>query len=382
MTHTFTIEQAHLISLLSSMQPICSKRTTLDATSYILFQAGHKELVLKGTDLEISLQASCPMIESTLDEQQAFLVSGKRLFDLVKELEGPIEFTVTTTQLGMRAHNVEVSLHIKDAQEFPPFPERIENLMQIESPHLLELLNKVAFIIPQNNSNIALNGLLLEINNDGMTMTATDGHCLAHAHTVRYTLGQPQKWLIPRRAIFEIKKLLELCKGETTTAQNTIFLGICNNQLVVSGGSFNFFTRLLAATFPECRAILDTTGFQCATIDKTHLTRALRRSACLLSGQFIATHFDFEKESVRLSMNNTEAGKLQETLSLVEFKGDPLGIKFYAPYVLNGLQAFSDNMVSFYIKSSTKPIVFHNADAQQTITYLVMPVSPSNTRAA
>ena len=52
MVTTFTIDQKRLFSVLSSMQPICTKRTTLDATSSILFQVGHKELILKGTDLE------------------------------------------------------------------------------------------------------------------------------------------------------------------------------------------------------------------------------------------------------------------------------------------------------------------------------------------
>ena len=31
-------------------------------------------------------------------------------------------------------------LNIQDAQNFPPFPERIENLMQLNAPFLLELL--------------------------------------------------------------------------------------------------------------------------------------------------------------------------------------------------------------------------------------------------
>ena len=74
------------MAILSSMQPICTKRTTLDATTSILFQVGHKELVLKSTDFEISLQSSYLLKESDIDEPYSFLVSGRRIFDLVKEL--------------------------------------------------------------------------------------------------------------------------------------------------------------------------------------------------------------------------------------------------------------------------------------------------------
>ena len=93
MAHTFSVEQKSVLSLLASMQPICSKRTTLDATTNILFHIGHKELVLKATDLEISLQVHCPLLTSNVEEEHSFLVHGKRIFDIVKELEGDIRAT-------------------------------------------------------------------------------------------------------------------------------------------------------------------------------------------------------------------------------------------------------------------------------------------------
>ncbi len=90
MEKKFIVDQKSLLTILASMQPICSKRTALDATTSILFAVGHKELVLKSTDLEISLQSSCTLAESDVDENCQFLVSGKRIFEVVKELEGAI----------------------------------------------------------------------------------------------------------------------------------------------------------------------------------------------------------------------------------------------------------------------------------------------------
>ena len=125
MAEKFVVEQKPLLSILSSMQPICSKRTTLDATASILFNVGPKELVLKSTDLEISLQSSYGLKECTLSEAKSFLVSGKRLFDIVKELDNDITFTITKSQLSLKSGAVHLALNIKNAEEFPPFPERI-----------------------------------------------------------------------------------------------------------------------------------------------------------------------------------------------------------------------------------------------------------------
>lgn len=371
MENRFIVEQKPLMAILSSMQPICTKRTTLDATSSILFQVGHKELVLKSTDLEISLQASYLLKESTLESMSAFLVSGKRIFDLVKELEGDIQFSLEGNQLVVRSGSINLALNIKDAEEFPPFPERIENLMHLDASLLLSMLNKVAFVIPQNNTNPALNGLLLELSTNEMIMTATDGHCLAQISSTKYSLEEPRKWLLPRRAIFEVKKILESCQ------EQTIFLGECGNQLVFSGDSFNFFTKLLVDQFPQYNAILNKDGFVVATVDRNHLVKALRRSACLLTGQFIATKFDFAPERVNMSMQNKDVGTLQEAVPLTHYDGATLDIRFYAPYLLSGLQVLPEEKITFYLKSSARPIIFESETAESNFTYLVMPVSPT-----
>jgi len=368
MEKKFLVEQKSLIALLTSMQPICTKRTTVDVTSSILFHVGHRELILKSTDLEISLQANCSLETSYLTEPETFLVSGKRIFDIVKELEGLIECTLERNQLLLRAGSVSLDLNIKDAEEFPPFPERIENLMDLNAILFRTMLESVAFLIPNNNANPALNALLLELSPEHLTMTTTDGHCLAQVKSKRYNSTLTHKWLLPKRAIFELKKILE------TATDTVIFLGICGSRLVFSGEFFNFFTKLISDPFPHYATILEKDSFTVATIDRTQFTKTLRRSVCLLSGQFLATRFGFSPHTLRVSIHNKDIGKLDEELP-THFDADNLDIRFYAPYLLNGLQAFSNEKVTFYIKNSTKPIIFESETDDISMTYLVMPVS-------
>ena len=372
MKQKFTIDKKELMPLLAAMQPICTKRTTLDATSSLLFQIGQRELVLKSTDLEVSLQASCMLEESSFTETVLFLVSGKRIFDLVRELEGVITFELTHNKLELRAQGVNLSLNIKEAQEFPAFPERIENLMSIATKDLTELLESVSFLIPQNNSNPGLNGLFVEVSPEGLTMTTTDGHCLAQARSTSYTLTESKSWLVPRRAIFELKKLLE------NFGDQTIFVGTCSHQLVFSGELFNFFTKLLVTPFPEYRAILDKNTFAPARIDRNQFIKTLRRSTCLLSGQFLATKFTFNPDRLKVSLYNKEVGSLEEELALGDFNAEELEIRFYTPYLLNGLQVLPEDGFRFYLKNGARPIIFESVKDALQVTYLVMPVSPSH----
>jgi DNA polymerase III subunit beta len=370
---SFVVEQKNLLTILASMQPICTKRTTLDATSTILFHVGHKELVLKSTDLEISLQSSYVLKDSSVQHPRSFLVSGRRIFELVKELDGDIHFTLEEAQLTLQAGPVHLSLNIKDPDEFPPFPERIENRMQLDAAFLLGMLNRVAFIIPQNNANTALNGLFLEISADEFKMTATDGHCLAQVRSHAYTLPETSSWLLPRRAVFEVKKILE-----SVAKDAPIFLGTCANQLVFSGDSFNFFTRLLGDTFPQYAGILKRDSFAPALLDRSHFIKTLRRSACLLSGQFIPTQFKFTPASLKVSMHNKDVGRLEEEVPLRDFAGDSVDVRFYAPYLLNGMQTFAEDAVHFYLQNSSKPIIFESQVDRYSVLYLVMPIAPNH----
>ncbi len=364
----FVVNQKELLSLLASMQPICSKRTALGVTESILFQVAPRELTLKATDLEISLQSNM-VIESDLMENVSFLISGKRIFELVKELDGDIEFVLGASQLRLKSAGVDLILNIKDAAEFPPFPERIENMLDMQASFLLNMLNKVAFLIPQNNANMALNGMLLEFGPTCMGMVATDGHCLARVTSDKYTLPEDRKWLVPKRAVLELKKLLE--GGIDANA----FLGVCGNQLVFSGKNFNFFTKLISDPFPQYQPVLNKEGFLPARMTKDPFLKTLKRTGCLLAGQFVSTHFLFSSGAVKVSMHNKEVGKLEESLVLSEFIGDNIESRFYSPYLLNGLQAFPEDNVNFFIKNAAKPIIFEGQGTDYQMTYLVMPIS-------
>lgn len=371
MEKKFIVEQKELLSILTAMQPICTRRTALDATSCIMFHIAAKELILKSTDLEISLQASCTIVESDFRQAEQFLVSGKRIFDIIKELNGPITLQLHENQLNITCEDVHMSLHIKDAQEFPPLPERIENLMHIETDTFKTMLEGVSFLVPQNNSNPALNGLFIEVSPETFKMTATDGHSLAQVSSSEFTLESTHAWLLPRRAVFELKKILD------SYQDSTLFIGTCASQLVFSGQHFNFFSKLLVDAFPKYQPILQKDGFYAAKLDRAHFLKTLKRSSCLLSGQFIATQFTFAPQAVHVVMNNKEVGKLNERVPLFEYTHAPIDVRFYAPYLLQGVQSFDDNL-SFYLHSPAKPIIFEATSPKINRLYLVMPVSTAH----
>jgi DNA polymerase-3 subunit beta len=371
---TFSVAQQELITILAATLPICTKRTTIDATASLFIQIRQRELIIKSTDLEVALQASCTLEDSTINEgaqQTSFLVIGKRLHDIVKELDGIIECTLAQGTLTLRANGVVVQLNTADSNQFPPFPERIENLMHIDTPLLIEILKSVTFVIPQQHASHALTGLLWESGPHGIVLTGTDGHCLAQAATPQGSNSEKQQWLIPRRAALELQKLLDLMPDKT------IFIGTCGKHMVFSSDVFNFFIRQLAGQYPQYNAIMRRDDFIPARIERQQMIKALRRSASLLSGKFIATEFTFAGDCLEVALTNKEVGSLHEEVKLDHYEGASLSIRCYAPYILHGLQAFADEThLQLFIKSPQSPLIFVNERANKThMTYLVMPVA-------
>ena len=91
----------------------------------------------------------------------------------------------------------------------------------------------------------------------------------------------------------------------------------------------------------------------------------------------MATGFGFSPHVLRVSMLNKEVGTLDEELP-VEGITSSIDVRFYAPYLLNGLQTLSEESITFYLQASTKPIIFESHGKGVHITYLVMPVSPTH----
>lgn len=371
MNRSFNIDQQSLSSLLAAMQPICNKRTPLDVTECILFEVGPRELTLKATDLEISLQSTLE-IESTLDEGVRFLVPAKRLFEIIRELQGSITVGLHENKMMITTPTLDLSLHIKDAETFPPFPERIENLMHIDANILNSLLAKVAFLIPSHNANPALNGLLIEIGPQGLALVATDGHSLARVTTTEYTLQEERTWLLPRRAVLELRKIIEV------NQPGQLFLGVCGNQLVFSGPAFNFFSKLIGDTFPHYQPVLEQDGFMMGSVGKADLIKMLKRSSCLLAGQFISTTFHFQPEHLEVKIENKGVGSLHESIPFISYEGNVIDTRFFSPYLINGLQVLSKETVTFAIKNNLKPIIITETEDNKVFTYLVMPVSAVN----
>ncbi len=122
--------------------------------------------------------------------------------------------------------------------------------VNLEAPAVRDLIGKTIFAIPAEESRYLLNGVLLVLKPETITMVATDGHRLAHASYSRSKCAKEARFVVPQKALLVLNDLLQSSKAEYISfAENasTLFF-VVGNRLVTS--------RQLTGQFPNYEAVL------------------------------------------------------------------------------------------------------------------------------
>src|SRR5205807_9008592 len=113
-------------------------------------------------------------------------------------------------------------------ESFPELPQMPEPIAEIPVKILASMIARTSFAISTEESRFTLNGALLLMRPEGLTMVATDGHRLAYVQVKPADSGnldKPFRALVPKKAMAELIKLAE----DAGTDVKAIFAGDDNH---------------------------------------------------------------------------------------------------------------------------------------------------------
>ena len=371
------VSKDDLLPILSAIQGITTRKSVLDVTSYAYIETNGSELTIKSTDMEIAYQASISVRQSNRGissyDPISFLLNGKRFYELVKDFAPEIELKYDGTSCFIESAQVKAQLLARNPDDFPGMPQKIENIFAIETQKLCSTLDWTSSIASHSGINPAFQSVLIETEQTKLTVTATDGHCLAH---VIYDLPSANKnsykWLISKRAAYELKKILEDMKDQS------VFIGTCPSYIVFSGAYFNFFAKLSTEKFPEYATILDMQGYYESTCNREHFVKLLRRINVMLGGRFLPAQFHISQQELCVHLSNKETGEIRDRVHLTKSSShDTTTLLLYAPYISQGVSKMSGEEITFAIQSNKRPFMVKNNNEGIKFVYLVMPVLQS-----
>src|SRR5579885_298918 len=204
----FSVSKADLVRELGLTQGVVERRTTIPILSNILVETDHDQVWLTATDLELGIRCSCP---ARVKKQGAGTIPAKRLLDYVRLLpDADLDVKLQDNQwASLVCGRSRTRIAGMSRESFPELPQMPEAMAQIPIGLLASMIAKTIFAISMEESRFTLNGSLLILKNNAISMVATDGHRLAMVESPVELPGvtSPFRALLPRKAMGEIQKL-------------------------------------------------------------------------------------------------------------------------------------------------------------------------------
>ncbi len=370
-TMEITVSKFELLRELTATQGVVERKTTIPILSNYLFEAAGDKLSLTATDLDLSLRTSCV---AKVKKDGDCTIPARKLYDYVKLLPDAdisiklLENHWVSIRCG-RSNTKMVGMARANFPSLPAFPTA--GVVKIPAQVLRGMIAKTGFAIATEESRYTLNGGLMMLKPESITMVATDGHRLSHIeHTGAKFAGVSGelKTLVPKKAMDELKSLLDSSDVEEiefAKDESTLFFRIGTRLLT---------SRQLTGQFPNFEAVLPKDNNRSITLHGDEFASAISRVAQFADERSRAVKLKLEKGELKLSASSSEAGESEDSLE-TDYDGETIAIGFNAQYLLDFLKATGGGEVKLELKDAQSAGQLRPAESEDyKYRYIVMPM--------
>ncbi len=370
-TMEITISKFELLRELTATQGVVERKTTIPILSNYLFEAGGDKLSLTATDLDLSLRTAC---SAKVKKEGACTIPARKLYDYVKLLPDAditiklLENHWVSIRCG-RSNTKMVGMARSNFPTLPVFPTA--GVVKIPAAVLRSMIAKTGFAIAHEESRYTLNGALMVLKSESITMVATDGHRLAHIERAGEKfegVSGEMKTLVPKKAMDELKSLLDATDAETidfAKDESTLYFRVGQRLLT---------SRQLTGQFPNYEAVLPKDITKSISVPGEDLGAAISRVAQFADERSHAVRLRLEKDELKLSASSTDSGESEDSIEIA-YTGDPMTIGFNAQYLIDFIKASGSAEVKLELKDPQSAGQFRPADGDDyKYRYIVMPM--------
>ncbi len=370
----FTVDQQALTDGVNWVSRSLSTRPIKTELLGIKIDAAGDQVILSGSDLETSSKA---LFAADIFEKGAVLVPGKLLAEISRSLPNkPITITLDGSRVLVTSGSAKFTLPTLSLDEYPNLPELPAKTGIIASDTFATAVAQVAIAAGRDDSLPTLTGVHIEIEEDKVTLAATDRYRLA----VREFSWDPSTPGLSTSALLRARTLADAAKS--LTGSKTVSLSFApaasNDRLAGFAGEGKLMTsRMLDGTFPPYRHLLPSESTTTAVIEVAPFLDSVRRVA-LVADKTIPLRLEFNDGGVSLEAGTGEEAQATETIDVL-LNGEPISIAFNPTFLADGLQAVGTPFVQISFTGSNKPAILTgrtepNGPSIDTYKYLLMPM--------
>jgi DNA polymerase III subunit beta len=363
---SISVQRDVILLPLQAVSGVVERRHTLPILSNVLLEISRGMLTLTATDLEIQVASRN---EADSAQGESTTVSARKLQDILRSLpEGSvIALDIADKRLQIKAGRSKFSLQTLPAGDFPKLAPagQASATVELSQKELKQLFSRVHYAMAQQDIRYYLNGLLLALSPEGLTVVATDGHRLALATAPGRLEVEKADVILPRKAVLELAKLL----GD---GDGSLRMEVRDNQVAFSFGVVELVTKVVDGKFPDYQKVIPTGYRRAFRIDCETLRQALQRAAILSNEKFRGVRWVLTENSLRIVSSNTEQEEAEEELE-IEYGGDALDIGFNVSYLLDVLNNLSTPAIECWLGDANSSMLI-TVPEDANFKYVVMPM--------
>jgi DNA polymerase-3 subunit beta len=384
MATAITVNRADLIRGLDRIKQVVPARCVKPILTCVEIEAANGLLTLCATDIETSAVVQI----STDGELPVCVVSCAGLIRRLKASKcHSCSLRVDDERLIVNGGRVEHALVTSDVGDFPVVPDMaVGDSIEVNAAEFCHAVKVTSVAVAREPSRYAINGILLESNNSGTRLVATDGRRLVMVE-LRDAGQLDDQLILPQRFCRLIEKF---------TGKDTDYLVLSTQRahndkgeplparLFVAGPDWLISAQELEAQFPFYRDVVPKTGSRFA-VDGGVFRETLSEVALATSDDSRMVRLDLTADRVGLSAHASGIGASEATIP-AKFRGGgdaEIHTAFNPAYVLDALKTLGNNELIIDVQQNglgcdgtvfSKPALIY-ARHDPSVRWLLMPIS-------
>jgi DNA polymerase III subunit beta len=364
----FRCERDALVEALGIVgRAVSTRGGTLTALTGIRAELTGDRLALTGTDLDLTITVD---LDVDGEADGVAVLPSKLTQEIVRALEGgAVQISVGDEEAEIVAGSANFSVLLLAPEGFPQQHGPEAEPVSVPTTDLARAVRQVVRAASRDETrSVALTGVLLAAEADGLRLVATDSYRLALKDLPGLSLlsGEAQV-IVPARALSELVRLL----GDDDDVEVRLDEGTASFTV----GRAQVTTRLIDAEYPNYRGLIPASQPNHLTVGRDALLDAVRRVGLMVASTPTPIRLVSSSDQLELLAITPDRGEAREALP-AKYEGEELTVAFNPEYLLDGIEATSGDEISIETVDGLKPALLRSSE-DEGFLYLLMPVRVS-----
>ena len=367
----FNVSSSKLFAQLQAVSRVIAAKNSLQILEAVLFDLEGDVLTLTASDSETTIRTSLQVDDAQGSGKVA--VGGKLLLETLKEFsEQPLSFQIDENNFGLNitSSNGTYSFVGANGMEYPEMPvEEGDNTFVIPANVLLDAINKTIFCTADDELRPVMNGIFFDLNEEKMTMVATDAHRLVRYINTGVTGSQAISFILPKKPAQLLKQVLQKESEDVT-----VTFGQKNAKFAF--GATTIVCRQIEGRFPNYNAVIPQNNSNKVVVDRQTIVNACKRVAVFANTGTSLLKLALSENQIKISAQDIDFSTSAEETIVCDYSGMPMAIGFKAPFLIEilGNVASSDVVLQLADPARAGLILPAENEEGQDLLVLLMPM--------